>query len=80
MSTIPPETDGPAGTEGPVTEGPVTDRRAERDRERRAKRKARKEAERRLEELREAWLRNHPGEEEEKGRAGRGGGAKGPRA
>jgi hypothetical protein len=63
-------------------EGPVTDRRAERDRERRERRKAREAEERRreewnrqrkrrFEELREAWLRNHPGEEEgEKGRPG----------
>jgi hypothetical protein len=60
----------------------MTDRRAERDRERRERRKAREAEERRreewnrqrkrrFEELREAWLRNHPGEEKGgKGRAG----------
>jgi hypothetical protein len=48
----------------------VTDRRAERDAERRARRKAaaRLQEERRLrfEELRRAWLRNHPSEDDEK--------------
>jgi hypothetical protein len=43
----------------------MTDRRAERDRERREKKRAREAAERRLDELWEAWRRNHPSEEEE---------------
>jgi hypothetical protein len=46
-------------------EGPMKDRRAERDREHREKRRAREAAERRLDELWEAWRRNHPSEEEE---------------
>jgi hypothetical protein len=60
------------------------DRRAERDHERRERRKAREAEERRreewdrqrkrrFEELWEAWLRNHPSEEEKrKDRPGRG--------
>ena len=70
------------GPVGDPAEGPMTDRWAERDRERRKRRKAReaderrreewsRQRKRRFEELREAWLRNHPGEEEgEKGRPG----------
>jgi hypothetical protein len=62
-------------------EGPVTDRREERDGERRERRQAeedeerlKEERDRRSDELREAWRRHHPSEEEEdgKGRPGRG--------
>jgi len=60
-------------------EGSMTDRRDERDRERRegrqsgeAEERLREERDRRSDELREAWRRNHPSEEEEgKGRPGR---------
>ena len=58
----------------------MTDRRDERDRKRRERRREeeaeerrRAERDRRSDELREAWRRNHPSEEEG-GRAGRGGG------
>lgn len=62
------------------TEGSMTDRREERDLERRERRQSeedeeqlRGERDRRSDELREAWRRNHPTEEEEgKGRPGRG--------
>jgi len=58
----------------------MTDRREERDSERRERRqeeeteeRLKKERDRRSAELREAWRRNHPSEEEErKGRPGRG--------
>jgi hypothetical protein len=61
-------------------EDPMTDRREERDTERRERRQAeedeerlKEERDRRSDELREAWRRNHPSEEEgEKGRPGRG--------
>jgi len=61
-------------------EGSMTDCRDERDRERRegrqleeAEERLREERDRRSDELREAWRRNHPSEEEEgKGRPGRG--------
>jgi hypothetical protein len=58
----------------------MTDRREERDSERRERKlseeadeRLREERDRRSDELREAWRRNHPSEEEEaKGRPGRG--------
>ena len=53
----------------------MTDRREERDGERRERRQAeedeerlREERDRRSEVLREAWRRNHPTEEEERGK------------
>jgi hypothetical protein len=60
-------------------EGNMTDRRNERDHERRerklteeADKRLREERDRRSEELKESWRRDHPSEEEERGRAGEG--------
>jgi hypothetical protein len=56
----------------------MTDRREERDGERRERRQAeedeervQEERDRRSDELKESWRRNHPSEEEGKGRPGR---------